>query len=141
MAEFNIAPNTQIGKIEIDHTIYEGENAYGTPDDKYSRGGEFIENMVTDNFIEFCVRWFKLGTIQDVINDADEYYNKYRLGQFSNLLDAGYRTGVLPTAKKHRSAISFVSKKPINPITINTPRDPQYSYNNLIRKDNDYAGN
>ena len=141
MAEFNIAPNTQIGKIEIDHVIYEGENAYGIEAEKYSRGGEFIENMVTDNFIEFCVRWFKLGTIQDVLEDADEYYNKYRLGNFTNLLDAGYRNPVLPTARKHSSAISFGSKKPVNPITINVPRDPQYTYNNLIRKDDEYADN
>ena len=49
---------------------------------KYSRGGEFIENMVTDNEIEFCKRWFHLAGFNELLEDANEYFaNK----MFSNM--------------------------------------------------------
>lgn len=71
MGEFNIAPNTQIGRIEIDKQVYDNENVYGL--DKYSRSGEFIENMVSDNIIEFCKRWFGLAGCMEFIEDMKEY--------------------------------------------------------------------
>ena len=43
MSEFNIAPNTQIGRIEINSKVYNNENTYKIPEEKYSRGGEFID--------------------------------------------------------------------------------------------------
>ena len=36
MGEFNIAPNTQIGKIIIDEKVYNDENAYHIEEEKYS---------------------------------------------------------------------------------------------------------
>jgi hypothetical protein len=83
--EFNIAPNTQIGKIEIPEKVYENENQYCKSEEdaqKYSRSGEFIENMVTDNEIEFCKRWFHLAGFNELLDDANEYFaNK----MFSNM--------------------------------------------------------
>lgn len=75
MGEFNIAPNTQIGRIDIDEKVYENENVYCL--DKYSRGGEFIENMVSDNIIEFCRRWLGLAGIMEFIEDMKEYESKF----------------------------------------------------------------
>lgn len=75
--ENNIAPNTQIGRIIIDHVVYQGENAFNT--EKYTRGGEFIENMVTNNHLEFCHRWLHLANFQEFKEDMQEYYNKTRI--------------------------------------------------------------
>ena len=72
--ESNIASNTQIGKIEIPHKIYKNENSYNI--EGYSRSGEFIENKVTDNVIEFCHRWFHLGSIMDLVNEVEDRINK-----------------------------------------------------------------
>ena len=46
---------------------------------KYSRGGEFLENYMSGNVLEFCRRWFHLGDIYDVIGDIAEFfkYNDY----------------------------------------------------------------
>lgn len=74
--ENNIATNTQVGLIIIPYKVYEGENAYNN--DKYSRGGEFIENMVTDNHIEFCKRWFHLAGFKEIMEDMDEFNKLYR---------------------------------------------------------------
>lgn len=70
--EFNIAPNTQIGRIDIPDKIYANENAFNN--DKYFRGGEFIENMVCDNIIEFCHRWLHLANFKEALDDMNEYF-------------------------------------------------------------------
>ena len=117
--ESNIAANTQIGKIEIPNKVYKNENAYNT--EGYSRSGEFIENKVTDNVIEFCHRWFHLGTVQDLIKEIDK---KVESGNFQ------YTT-------KHPVRISYRDryKHPVR--IINVPR-PSVSeiveYNNTHRK-------
>lgn len=71
--EDNIAPNTLIGKIEIDHVVYMNENAGGFDPEKFSRSGEFVENMVTDNVIEFCNRWLHLAGIHEILEDMKEF--------------------------------------------------------------------
>ena len=71
--ENNIASNTQIGKIVIEDKVFENENRFC--DDKYSRGGEFIENLVCDNIIEFSSRWLHLATFTELLNDIQEYYS------------------------------------------------------------------
>jgi DNA polymerase elongation subunit (family B) len=79
--ENNIAPNTQVGRIDIPNKVYENENAY--MNDKYSRGGEFIENMVTDNIIEFGKRWFHLAGFNEMLKDIEEY-NKINFTSYSS---------------------------------------------------------
>ena len=70
--ENNIASNTQIGKIVIDEKVFDYENRFC--DDKYTRGGEFIENLVCDNIVEFSSRWLHLAIFSDLLNDIKEYY-------------------------------------------------------------------
>ena len=55
--------------------FYDNENIYHNP--KYSRSGEFAENLVSDNIIEFCKRWLGLGGIKDILKDMVEYQQKY----------------------------------------------------------------
>ena len=83
--EGNIAPNTLIGKIEIPQKIYDNENAYSMS--KYSRAGEFVENLMSDNIIEFCKRWLHLAGFYEFLADWNEYCRNYYI-QFSN--DHGY---------------------------------------------------
>lgn len=77
--ESNIAANTQVGMIHIPNKVYKNENAYNTA--SYSRSGEFIENKVTDNVIEFCHRWFHLGSVQDLIKEIDIKLESYNDGE------------------------------------------------------------
>lgn len=141
MGEFNIAPNTQIGKIEIREKVYDGENAYHIEEDKYSRGGEFIENLVTDNHIEFCHRWFKLANVSEMIEDIDEYYNRFGYGKYSNLISAGYNSNyevgispILPTASRTSSPVTFGNPKVNSPVIFHNNRKPEYTYYNLIQE-------
>ena len=139
MGELNIAPNTQIGRIEIDNVVYKGENPYHIEESKYSRGGEFIENMVTDNIIEYCHRWFHLANINELLEDIDEYYMKTTNFSYSNLLSAGFDNGIyspiMPTSKEVKSPVSFNNyKKPTSPVKFYTRRNPDYTYDKLNKE-------
>lgn len=82
MREFNIAPNTQIGRIIINKVVHEGENPFKY--DKFARGGQFIEDFHSGNYIEFCNRWFHLGTYKDVLHDAEEYLATHKTHGYMN---------------------------------------------------------
>lgn len=134
MGEFNIAPNTQIGRIVIPEKVYDDENAYSIEESKYSRGGEFIENLVTDNMIEYCHRWFKLANIKEFIEDLDEFLALRSGLIYSNLINAGFgRTcsPILPTSTDIHQPISFGAPKVSSPIRFNTERNKDYNYDNL----------
>ena len=136
MLEFNIAPNTQIGKIEIPNKVYKYENLYGIEEEKYSRGGEFIENMVTDNIIEFCNRWFNLADYQEFLKDIDDFYSKYGFGKFSNLRKAGFgESPILPVTDKRDCPIEFTNIKVEVPIEFIT-KHPE-KFNTLLKTGKD----
>lgn len=142
MGEFNIAPNTQIGRIEIREKVYNDENAYHIDEEKYSRGGEFVENLVTDNHIEFCHRWLKLGNTKEVINDIDEYYDNFGYGKYSNLVSAGYgnNNGISPiiiTATRVKKPISFDNPKTYSPIIFYNNRNTKYNYHDMVSERNE----
>ena len=71
--EFNLAPNTQIGKIEIPEKVYDNENLLRNP--KFMRGGAFMEDLTSDNFIEFAHRWFYLADFKELYKDIVKYFN------------------------------------------------------------------
>lgn len=75
MREFNIAPNTQIGKLIIPYQIFKEENRFGVI--HFNRGGKFIEDFQSHNWLEFCHRWFKLAEYSELINDIKEYYTTH----------------------------------------------------------------
>lgn len=81
--ENNIAANTQIGRYSLPNKVHnkEHKDMYTSDEDdaKYSREGEFFENMMSGNIIEFCKRWFHLGGIKDVIHDFKEYYTDHAI--------------------------------------------------------------
>ena len=81
--ENNIAPNTQIGKINIEYQVAREEHrdmySSGTDTSNYSRGGEFLENKMSYTSFEFYQKWFWLADLPEMISDMKEFYthNKY----------------------------------------------------------------
>lgn len=76
--ENNMAPNTQVGYYEIPMSVSYNEHpdmfSSSEEEANYSRSGEFLENMMSDNHIEFCKRWLHLGDFKDIMNDARELF-------------------------------------------------------------------
>lgn len=132
MLEFNIAPNTQYGRIIIPEKVYQNENSYSIPEDKYSRSGEFIENMVTDNVIEYCQRWFHLAGIEEFIEDIDEFYDDYGYGKYSNLMSAGFKESpIIPCYSKYESAVEFDNSRTEIPIYMYSDRPAGMTYSEI----------
>ena len=75
--EYNISPNTLIGKIDIPQRVYMNENGLHNP--KYTRSGQFVEDLTSDCPIIFCHRWMHVGNVKEVYTDILEYYNKYEI--------------------------------------------------------------
>lgn len=55
--------------------IYNNEDSFHT--EHYMRSGEFIENLVCDNMVEFGKRWLGLAGLNDFLTDMQEYYQRY----------------------------------------------------------------
>lgn len=128
MGEFNIAPNTQIGKIEIDEIIWRKENLY--MNDRYERGGEFIENLITDNDIEFFSRWFHLAGYLEIIADIDEFFGT-EYGKYSELYH-DVKSPILPTKSTTTQAVTFNCRKIPDAIHFIKDRDPNITYEKLM---------
>ena len=133
MNEFNIATNTQIGKIDIPTKVYKHENAYQIQG--YTRSGEFIENLVTDNIIEFFKRWFNLGGIIEVLQDINEYYSEYNLGNYQQMMN-NLLCPIMPVEKTFNNIpVFFGDNNPYDcPVVFNKERDREsQSYNDILQ--------
>lgn len=75
--EHNLAPNNIIGKIKIDNQVHKFENPYH--EEMYDRGGQFIEDLVTGNYLEFGRRWLHLASIRELLEDLEEYFSTIEL--------------------------------------------------------------
>lgn len=73
LQEFNMAPNTQIGKIIIEDKIHDKEDRfprmYG-----YKRSSEFIEDFHSHVWLEFCTRWLHMADYSSLYDDVIEYF-------------------------------------------------------------------
>lgn len=64
MQEFNMATNTQVGKIFIDNPPYKDPEYL-----KLSPGGTFTENLASYNYIEFCHRWLGMMDVEEILQE------------------------------------------------------------------------
>ena len=84
--EFNIAPNTQIGKIIIKDKIYKDENPYNS--EMYDRGAKYIEDLTSNDFISFCHRWLLYPSFLEWLSDLDEFIRKAMISiNYDNMYD------------------------------------------------------
>ena len=82
--EYCMSINTLIGRINIPQKVYDKEN--GLHNAKYTRSGQFIEDLTSDCPILFCHRWMHIADIREMYNDILEYFSSYEI-PFFNLQD------------------------------------------------------
>lgn len=71
--EYNMSPNTQIGRIIIDQKVHDKENPYNY--EAYVSGGQFCEDLTSCNWLEFCERWLHFAGFKNLIKDIKEYFS------------------------------------------------------------------
>lgn len=74
--EHNMAPNTQVGRLEIPVQVYENENPFRY--EFYYRGGRFLMDFNNGNYLEVGKRWFHLASIREMMEDFNEYFTKVK---------------------------------------------------------------
>ena len=98
LQEFNMAPHTQVGKIEPTEIGYKDPEYL-----KMEPGGTFTENLASFNYIEFGQRWFGLAGIEEMLGDIQEYFTMYRTPMFKG-------PGELPYDKQAKVVAYFPDK-------------------------------
>lgn len=122
MGEDNIAPNTQVGMIEIPNMIYKGENAYNY--DKWTRAGEYIENFTSQNHIEFCHRWFGLASFEEFLDDLRELCNAgYLLQPYEISDEQGLLNAIVNTQKSENGIWALSNCEMANGLYFHEYRD------------------
>lgn len=70
--QFNIAPYTQIGKLNIPNKVHDRENIGLL---KYwTRESMFMEDMSSQIWLEICTRWFNLANYTELYNEVQEFF-------------------------------------------------------------------
>ena len=110
MIEFNIAPNTQIGKIIISHMVWNDENKYNLV--HFDRGGKFLDDFQSQNWIEICHRWFGLADYGTLYDDVLDYFNTHFSNMPPQLIDhdglmSGIWFGDMNAKEKYECAVWF----------------------------------
>lgn len=75
-SEFNMAPHTIIGHLNIPNKIYEFENRFNNEEYKYKREGQFMDDLQCHVWIEFFHRWFKFASYSEMYDDVIEYFTR-----------------------------------------------------------------
>lgn len=75
--EFNMAPNTIIGYLEMDPCINPTESTFKENANE-SVGGRFLEDFHSHNWLEFCTRWFNLASFKELLDDIKEFFTLYK---------------------------------------------------------------
>lgn len=73
--ENNMASDTIVGKILITDPVHKYENPYH--EEMYDRGGQYVEDLITGNSLEFGRRWLHLANFRELIQDVNEYFQTH----------------------------------------------------------------
>ena len=68
-----MAPNTQIGKIQLPYKVHDKEGHLPSEKFKFNRSREFSEDFTSKDWLEFGSRWLHLATYGELLDDIDEY--------------------------------------------------------------------
>ena len=71
MMQTNVGSHAQIGRIYINSEMNGVENKYNNS--IYFRGGSFLDDFHSNNWLEFCNRWLYLASYDDLLDDVIRY--------------------------------------------------------------------
>lgn len=133
MREYNMAPNTQIGRIYLERQ-FEGENPFNNP--LYHNGGAYLEDLQSGNFIQFCNRWLNFANYSELYDDIIEFFSLHHLSTFD--IDYFDRDGMINPIRVTNglqvpAIIKYKDDEMIKPII---KCNKKVDYNNLVKNIN-----
>lgn len=72
--QFNIAANTIIGKLIIDEKVHDKENISDM--DKWTRASAFMEDIQSQQWLEFASRWFNLPDYTTLYHEIERFFTQ-----------------------------------------------------------------
>ena len=72
--QFNIAANTIIGKLIIDDKVHDKENISDM--DKWTRASAFMEDIQSQQWLEFVSRWFNLPDYTTLYHEIERFFTQ-----------------------------------------------------------------
>ena len=72
--QFNIAANTIIGKLIIDDKVHDKENISDM--DKWTRASAFMEDIQSQQWLEFASRWFNLPNYTTLYHEIERFFTQ-----------------------------------------------------------------
>lgn len=92
MRQYNIAPHTQIGMVEILEQVFEYENRAKL--ENWTRASKFMEDIQSQVWLEICTRWFRLANYTELYHDIERFFRE--LANPTNALkERDARTGLI----------------------------------------------
>ena len=85
-----MAPNTQHGKILFPEQLDPKENRFNN--DYFDRGVWFIEDLVSNDRLNFCERYLHLANYEQMYDDIKEFFTTVK-APFAGLYDINTITG------------------------------------------------
>ena len=124
--QFNIAPHTQIGMINIPNKVHDKENRCKL-DDRWTRAGAFTEDMISQVWTEIGSRWFHLADYGVLYHEIEEFFatqmNAYNGLRFYN------REGLFEPMVFHNPQMLY------EPMIFDTRDDPNTIRDNYVQPD------
>ena len=123
----NMSPNTMLGKILLPEQISIDENKFAS--DGFDRSTFFVEDYLSENWIDFCHRWFKLPDYEEMYDLIYQYFstidNAARGLRYYNPL-TGNRYMTYPIANKKKNKLMYVLNSTIkNQVPLNIMKMPK----------------
>ena len=82
--EFNIAPNTQLGKVIIPEQVFDNENPLKS--EIFDRGSKYLEDLTSGDFLSFCHRWLHFPSFMEWLSDLDEFMEEERISYMQTFM-------------------------------------------------------
>lgn len=144
---FNLFPNSLIGNMIFPDEKMNNMENISDMGKMFRREGMFVDDMATENYIEICKRWFNLAGMNELLDDIEEFFTKYRDPEVfvpfikesgkRVLFNVRHERNNLFKKKKNR-LFSVVNRKPIR--NIYSTYDISRKKGELNETYNDYLG-
>ena len=126
-----MSANTMYGKILLEKPLQAVENKFNNP--YFDRVVWFVEDYVCGNRLDFCSRYFNMGTYEEVYDDIIEYFTTVKNPNFGLMYRDNITGNAIMCRKVNntlkRNMVSIIDNTKGRNMVTTQRRMPKYEYN------------